>query len=184
MNEDFDAKLRSVLIDGPQPATVEIVAYDETWPERFAEFRSALRGRLGPRAIRIEHIGSTSVPGLAAKNIIDICLTVADPDDEPAYLDDLLSLGWTLAVREPGHRVVRYADPKSNLHVFADDASEVTDYLTLRDWLRAHADDRDRYAALKRDLASRGEWPDINYYADAKGPFIRELLATARGTSR
>ncbi len=180
MADDLDAKLRRVLVDGPTPTTVEIHEYDDAWPERFAAFSKAIREQLGERAIRIEHIGSTSVPGLAAKDIIDICLTVDDPDDEPAYLDDLLDLGWTLAVREPGHRAVRYAQPKSNLHVFADDVSEVTDYLLLRDWLRSHPEDRDRYAALKRDLAARGEWADINYYADAKGPLIRELLTAAK----
>ncbi|MFL6240549.1 MAG: GrpB family protein [Actinomycetes bacterium] len=180
MSDDLAAKLRQVLVDGLQPATVEVVDYDDGWPERFATLSSALRERLGARALRIEHIGSTSVPGLAAKDIIDICLTVADPDDEPAYLDDLLGLGWTLVVREPRHRVVRYAGPRSNLHVLADDAAEVTDYLLLREWLRSHPDDRDRYAAYKRELASRGEWPDINYYAEAKSPIIREMLAAAK----
>lgn len=175
-----DAELRQVLIHGPQPVTVEIVEYDNSWPDRFSRLAEQLRSRLGERARRIEHIGSTGVPGLAAKDRIDICITVDDPDDEPVYRTELEQSGWVLTVKEPGHRCFRHASPnEANLHVYADESSEVADYLLLRDWLRDHPEDRDRYAELKRELARRGEWPDMNYYADAKGPLIHELLEKA-----
>jgi GrpB-like predicted nucleotidyltransferase (UPF0157 family) len=180
VTEDRAAELERVLVNGPQPTVVEVVGYDDRWPGRFATLSTPLRERLGARAHRIEHIGSTSVPGLAAKDIVDICVTVDDPDDEPAYLGDVLDLGWELTVREAGHRCFRHHEPRANLHVYADDSIEMTNYLLLRDWLRSHPDDRDRYAALKRELASQGEWADVNYYADAKGPLIRELLDAAR----
>lgn len=175
-----ESELRRVLVHGLTPTVVEIVEYDPAWVARFEALRNALLGRLGDRVIRLEHIGSTSVPGLGAKDRVDICVTVRGPADEAAYLADLLDLGWLLSASEPGHRALRHGKPATaNLHVYADDSVEVTNYLLFRDWLRSHADDRHRYEAVKRELASRGEWPDMNFYADAKGPFIQEILAKA-----
>jgi GrpB-like predicted nucleotidyltransferase (UPF0157 family) len=179
--DERESELRRILIHGLTPTVVKIVDYDPAWVSRFDALRDALLGRLGDRAIRVEHIGSTSVPGLGAKDRVDICLTVRDAADEPDYLADLLDLGWLLSAREPGHRALRYGEPATaNLHVYADDSVEVTNYLLFRDWLRLHDDDRARYEAVKRELAGRGEWPDMNFYADAKGPFIQAILAKAR----
>lgn len=175
-----DDALRSSLLRGPQPTTVTLAAYDPAWPARFAERAAALRGALGDRARAVEHIGSTSVPGLAAKPIIDVALAVDDPDDEPAYLPAILTLGYDLRVREPAHRCLRTGEPgdEVNLHCYAPGSAEMRRTVAFRDRLRADDADRDLYAATKRTLAQR-EWADINYYAEAKGPVIREILERA-----
>ncbi|MFC4948541.1 GrpB family protein [Pseudonocardia sp. GCM10023141] len=172
--------LATVLLRGLQPARVVLAEPDPEWTVRFAWRAAQLRAVLGERALRIEHHGSTSVPGLVAKPIVDMVLCVADPDDEPAYLPELTALGYELRVREPGHRCLRIGEPAEpvNLHCWAPDDPEVRRVLLFRDRLRADAADRDRYAAVKRELARR-EWRDINFYADAKGSMIREILGRA-----
>lgn len=179
--DSLSEELNRVLVHGMQPTRVELVEYDPRWPERFAVERDRIVAALGDRAVGVHHIGSTSVPGLAAKDRVDVCLEVADPDDEPAYLPDLLSAGYTVRVVEPGHRCLVRAEasePATNLHVYAVDAAEVGAYLRFRDRLRHDDADRRRYEAVKRSLAGR-EWPDVNFYAEAKGPVIREILARA-----
>lgn len=175
-----DERLAAMLVDGPTPTGVEIVDYDPEWPRRFTRRAAELREILGERARLVEHIGSTSVPGLAAKPVVDIVVGIDDPDDEPAYLPDLVAAGYELRVTEPGHRALRAGDPDGpvNLHCYAPDDVETRRYLALRDHLRNHPDDRDRYAATKRELARR-EWDDMNYYAEAKGPVIRDILGRA-----
>lgn len=175
-----DEKLAAILVHGPTPTRVEIVDYDPEWPLRFARRAAELRDILGERARLVEHIGSTSVPGLAAKPVVDIVVGIDDPDDESAYLPDLQAAGYELRVTQPRHRALRAGDPDEpvNLHCYAPDDVETRRYLVLRDHLRSHPGDRDRYAAVKRDLATR-EWDDMNYYAEAKGPVIREILARA-----
>lgn len=171
----------NVLVHGLQPVRVEIVEYDPAWPARFAGRAAELRGVLGDRARLIEHVGSTSVPGLAAKPVIDIAVAVDDPDDEPAYLPDLLAAGYELRVREPRHRCLQGGDPglRTNLHCHRPGDVEVRRYLAFRDRLRASAADRGRYAVVKRALAGRGEWADMNLYAEAKGPVVASILANA-----
>jgi GrpB-like predicted nucleotidyltransferase (UPF0157 family) len=122
--------------------------------------------------------GSTSVPGLAAKPIVDIVVGIDDPDDEPAFLPDLEAAGYELRVREPGHRCLRIGEPDEqvNLHCYPPEDAEVRKYLIFRERLRANDADRDLYERTKRKLAER-EWPDVNYYAEAKWPVIREILA-------
>src|SRR5437764_552526 len=109
-------------VNGPPPAeAIEIVAYDPDWPARFARLARPIRTALGPVALAVEHFGSTSVPGLAAKDVIDIDLTVPEPAAEPSYLPALEHLGYVLTVREPSwhqHRCLRLAEPRVNLHVF------------------------------------------------------------------
>jgi GrpB-like predicted nucleotidyltransferase (UPF0157 family) len=180
--DELGEELDRVLVQGRQRTRVELVEYDETWPDRFAVECERIVGSLGARALAVHHIGSTSVPGLAAKDRVDVCLVVADPDDEDAYLADLLGAGYEVRVVEPGHRCLVRADPSepaTNVHVYAEGDDEVAQYLSFRDWLRRDAGDRRRYEDVKRSLAGR-EWPDVNYYADAKGPVIREILAHAR----
>lgn len=175
-----DEQLAAVLIRPLQPTTVTLVEYDPAWPLRFAQRAAEVRAALGERVLRLEHHGSTSVPGLIAKPIVDMVLCVADPDDDAAYLPDLEALGYELRVREPGHRCLRAGEPDEpvNLHCWAPDDPEVKRVLTFRDHLRSHPADRDRYAAVKRELA-QSEWRDINYYAEAKGPVIRAILERA-----
>ncbi|WP_199429139.1 GrpB family protein [Qaidamihabitans albus] len=175
-----DAALSAKLVRGLRPTRVTLVDYDPAWPERFELRAAELRGILGDRAHLIEHIGSTSVPGLAAKPIIDIVVGIDDPDDERAYLPDLEAAGYDLRVREPGHRALRGGEPDEpvNLHCYPPGHVEVHRYLAFRDRLRASDADRDLYAETKRRLAQR-EWRDINYYAEAKRPVINEILTRA-----
>jgi GrpB-like predicted nucleotidyltransferase (UPF0157 family) len=175
-----DAQLSAVLVQGLRPVKVTIVDYDPAWPARFERRAAELRAILGDRARLVEHIGSTSVPGLAAKPIIDIVVGIDDPDDEPAYLPDLEAAGYAVRVREPEHRCLRTGEPDEpvNLHCYPPDHVEVRRYLVFRDRLRASEADRELYATTKRQLAQR-EWRDVNYYAEAKGPVIGEILARA-----
>ena len=180
--QDLGERLDQVLVGGRRPTRVVLVDYDDTWPQRFAAERARIVAALGPRAVAVHHVGSTSVPGLAAKDRVDVCLEVADPDDDPAYLPDLLRVGYEVRVVEPGHRCLVRADPQdpaTNVHVYAAGDDEVTRYLLFRDRLREHQADRQRYEDVKRSLAGR-EWADVNYYAEAKGPVITEILDRAR----
>lgn len=179
MDEERAAYLDRVLIGGREPAEISVVDYDERWPVRFREIAARVRRALGEDALGVEHIGSTSVPGLAAKPIVDVLLTVADVSSEAAYLPALKSAGFLLRVREPEHRMVRTPARDVHVHVYEPGRPEVRDYLDLRDWLRVDAQDRDLYAATKRMLARR-RWNDMNDYADAKTEVVHDLLARAR----
>ena len=166
-----------MLIGGPERRDVVIVAHDPAWADRFATERSRIVAALGERVLAIDHIGSTAVPGLAAKPIIDIDLSVADPNDESAYLSDLVSAGYLLRVREPGHLMVRTPERDVHVHVCAVDSEWEVRHLMFRDWLRTHPDDRQRYEDVKRSLA--GTWEDMNDYADAKTEVIAQIMARA-----
>lgn len=153
--------------------------YDATWPARFAIERERITQALGANALLVEHIGSTSVPGLGAKPIVDILVTVPDITDEDAYLQPLIEAGYELRVREPRHRMVRTPERDVHVHVLEPDDPAAADYLLLRDQLRLDAGDRERYAQTKHDLA-RQDWSDMNAYADAKTEVIEEIKARAR----
>jgi len=147
------------VLGPPKPAVVEIVAYNRDWPVRFAALAGGIRAALGAVALELEHVGSTSVPELAAKEVIDIDLTVADPTDEDRYVPPLERLGYILAIREPSfhqHRCLTLPNPKVNLHVFGPDCPETIRHLMFRDWLRSHPDDRDRYEQAKRQAVPGG----------------------------
>jgi GrpB-like predicted nucleotidyltransferase (UPF0157 family) len=179
-----DDQLRRVLVHGPQPRLVELAEYDPRWPEHYERHRHAITGALTARVRLIEHIGSTSVPGLAAKPIIDVVVGVDGPDDGDAYLPDLVAAGYELRVVEPGHRCLRGGPEDAlpaNVHCCAPDSDEVLRYRLLRDRMRSHPADRERYEATKRSLAGR-VWPDTNYYAEAKGPTIWSILRDAGWT--
>lgn len=140
------------------PSPVEVVPPDPSWAETYAVAREQICSALGERVIAVEHVGSTAVPGLWAKPMIDIDLTVADSADEASWLPDLESAGFVLRVREPDweeHRLVRGKAPTSNVHVFSPGAREPRRHLMFRDWLRTHPDDRDQYSAVKREVAAR-----------------------------
>ncbi|ANY06496.1 GrpB family protein [Pseudonocardia sp. HH130630-07] len=175
-----DPALHAALVDGPEPVLVTLSEYDPAWPARFTARAAELRTLLGERARLVEHVGSTSVPGLAAKPIVDIVVGIDDPDDEPAYLPDLLAAGYRLRVRQHAHRVLRTGDPgeQVNVHCYPPAHPEVRRFLLFRDRLRSDEPDRSRYEAVKRSLSGR-EWPDVNVYAEAKRPVIEEILARA-----
>lgn len=189
MTRASDPHLDSVLVGGREPRAIVIVDYDEDWPRRFESLAGAVLRAVGADAasgegagagqVSVEHIGSTSVPGLAAKPIIDILLTVGNVEDERSYVPQLEREGFMLRVREPGHRMLRTPALDVHLHVFHPDDAAVRDYRDLRDWLRADDADRALYAATKRRLA-RQHWSDMNHYADAKSDVIALILSHAR----
>lgn len=140
----------------PAPAPVEVVPYDPRWPVRYDALAAAIREALGPAALDVEHMGSTAVPGLAAKPVIDIDLTVADPAREEGYVGPLEAIGYVLVLREPSwhqHRALRLEAPAVNLHVFGPDCPENIRHRMFRDWLRANPADRDLYARAKQSAA-------------------------------
>lgn len=164
-------------VDGP----ITLAAPDARWESQYAEEERSIRSVLGARALQVEHIGSTSIPGLAAKPILDIVLAVADPAEERAYVPDLAAVGYVLHVREPEwheHRLLKRRSPGVNLHVFARGDSEIERLVVFRDRLRANADDRDRYEAVKRELAKQS-WTHVQDYADAKSTVVEQILSRA-----
>ncbi|WEO76380.1 GrpB family protein [Cryobacterium sp. SO2] len=179
MSEARDAELDAVLIGGREHREIVVVEYDEAWPAQAKALIDSIRAAVGPVALAVHHIGSTSVPGLAAKPILDLLLVVADVTAEDGYVGPLEQAGWVLRVREEGHRLLRTPARDVHLHVLPPATAAEADYLDLRDWLRVNADDRALYARTKRDLAAR-DWTDMNYYADAKTPVIAEVLGRAR----
>jgi GrpB-like predicted nucleotidyltransferase (UPF0157 family) len=165
-------------------APILIVDYDSRWPGLFAREADRVRTVLGPLALFIEHAGSTSVPGLAAKPVIDMILVVANSADEVVYVPALEAGGYVLHIRENEwnqHRMFKGPDTDINLHVFSSGCPEVNRMLMFRDWLRRNAEDRDLYARTKQALAAR-RWPGVQSYADAKTGVIEEIIARAQGS--
>jgi GrpB-like predicted nucleotidyltransferase (UPF0157 family) len=168
------------LIGGIEKRDIEIFDYDPRWPGAFETHAEKIADALGAAALRIEHIGSTSVPGLAAKPIIDILLVVANSADEESYLPSLEAAGYRLRVREPEfheHRMLRTPSRDVHLHVFSPDSPEIERYLVFRDRLRKDVHDRQAYEAVKRKLATQC-WPDMNAYAAAKADIVERVIAT------
>ncbi|WP_410811128.1 GrpB family protein [Micromonospora sp. 067-2] len=137
-------------------ASVVIEEYDPAWAHRFAAVRSSLAEALGGLIIAVEHVGSTAVPGLVAKPVIDIDVLIENTADESSYLPALEGLGYRLVLREPwwqGHRMLLSPAEDVNLHVWPQGAPEPVRHRLFRDWLRSHPQDRELYAASKRRLA-------------------------------
>jgi len=168
----------SFLIGGPEHRDIVLVDYDHQWPARFVRERARIHTALGPVAQKVEHVGSTAVPGLLAKPIIDVLVTLTDVEDEARYLPNLIAAGYLLRVREPGHRMLRTPDLDVHVHMWPTDAAAVKATLAFRDRLRANVGDRDLYAATKQALARR-DWPTMNHYADAKTDIINRILERA-----
>jgi GrpB-like predicted nucleotidyltransferase (UPF0157 family) len=163
---------------------VTLAEYDPTWPEAFARHEERIAAALGERALEIEHVGSTSVPGLAAKPIIDVLLVVADSGDEATYLVTMEAAGYELRVREPDwneHRMFVNREKTAQVHVLSNGNPEIERYLIFRNRLRTNEADRELYERTKRELARR-EWKYVQNYADAKGPVVEEIIARASGT--
>ena len=166
-------------VGGPKPPLqpIVIVEPDPAWPAWYEAEAARVAEVLGAVVLRIEHVGSTSVPGLPAKPIIDIDVQVADSADEDSYVPALVRSGYKLVLREPwwnGHRMLVGPDGRFNLHVFPAGAPEPLRHLLFRDWLRSHPQDRDLYASAKRDLAeSTAEDPES--YNLAKNTVIDDI---------
>jgi len=171
------------LVGGPEALTHPLSDYDPDWAARYLEHRRRIGEALDAVDVDIEHIGSTSVPGLAAKPIIDIVVAVGDITAEEDYLDALLAVGYELRVREPGHRLVRTPSRDVHVHIYERGARAIDEYLLLRDHLRSDADDRALYEQTKRQLMSR-QWSDMNDYADAKTDVIAAIKERARAARR
>lgn len=168
-------------LDGP----VMLAEHDRAWPEHYAALARVIREALGDAAVLVEHVGSTAVPGLVAQPIIDVVLAVADSADEGAYVAALEAQGYALCIREPGwyeHRMLTRrasGEPDVNLHVFSTGCPEIDRMLLFRDRLRADPAERERYAAVKRELAAQ-PWRHVQNYADAKTAVVDEIVARAR----
>jgi GrpB-like predicted nucleotidyltransferase (UPF0157 family) len=165
----------------PHSAPIFLAEYDPEWPRLFAREAARIRGALGDRAPMLEHVGSTSIPGIATKPRIDILLVVPDSSDEPAYVPALEAAGYRLHIREPDwyeHRVFKGPDTDVNLHVFSPGCPEIERMLLFRDHLRSDGADRELYERTKRELARR-EWKYVQNYADAKGEVVKEIIARA-----
>ena len=176
-------ELEQRLIGGARPLTrpIELREYDPRWPELYADHAARLGAALGERAVRVEHVGSTAVPGLAAKPIIDIALEVPDSADEPAYVGDLEAAGYVLRAREPEwfeHRLFHTPERDVNLHVFPAGCSETDRMVRFRDWLQRNDADRQLYLQTKRELAAR-DWKYMQQYADAKTAVVHAIMARA-----
>lgn len=187
MAEDpIKERLQKVIIGGAESSSIVVVDYDPSWPERFRRESAKIQTALGGAVRKIEHIGSTSVPGLAAKPIVDILLVVKDSSDEASYLPALESAGYVLRVREIDfheHRMLRTPTKDVHVHVYSLGSPEIERYLLLRDRLREDARDRELYARTKRDLATR-DWPSMQHYAEAKTEVVEAIIARAAARAR
>jgi GrpB-like predicted nucleotidyltransferase (UPF0157 family) len=179
-----EEQIRAANVGGLTPLVgpIQIVDYDPAWPGLFEREAERIRGVLGERALMLEHVGSTSVPGLAAKPRIDMLLIVANSADESTYVPALEAAGYRLQIREPEwyeHRVFKGPDTDINLHVFSPGCSEIDRMLRFRNWLRSNPADRQLYEHTKRELALR-DWKYVQNYADAKTAVVEEIIARAQ----
>ena len=177
--------------------TIEIVDYDPTWPETFTGISQVVAAALGPLALRIEHVGSTAVPGLGAKPIIDLDVVIESPRVLPLVVEALGTLGYAHEGDGgvPGREAFRSADgtvpadgsgrawPAHHLYVCPVDSEELRRHLRFRDHLRGHPEAAARYDALKRDLARRYA-NDIDAYVEGKSAFVEGILAVDGGEAR
>ncbi len=178
-----EERLRAVTIGEPARLNgpIYLAEYDPEWPRLFEALACGIREALGACALLLEHVGSTAVPGLAAKPILDLNLVVADSSDKASYVPNLERIGYVLRIREPEwheRRLLKRASPNVNLHVFSRGSPETERVLLFRDWLRAHDEDRARYERTKRELAGR-EWSYVQDYADAKSEVVEAILVRA-----
>ncbi|MCE2519899.1 MAG: GrpB family protein [Alphaproteobacteria bacterium] len=174
------------LIGGVEVRAIVVVPYRQDWPETFRLHRERIAAALGAEALGIDHIGSTAVPGLDAKPIVDILVAVADLADEETYLPAMEACGYQLRVRESDfeeHRMFRTPELDVHVHVLSDGSPEIERYLRFRDALRATPFLRARYQELKRSLAAQDR-QDMNVYARAKSEFVEAIVLWSRRTDR
>jgi GrpB-like predicted nucleotidyltransferase (UPF0157 family) len=183
-----ELRIRAATIGEPQriDGAIELCVYDESWPLLYEREAERVNAVLVDQMLLLEHVGSTSVPGLPAKPIIDMLLVVADSAREDAYVPPMEAAGYVLRIREPDwyqHRLFKGPDTNINLHVFSAGCIEIDRMLGFRDHLRGNAADRALYAETKRELASR-HWKYVQEYADAKTEVVETILARAAETAR
>jgi GrpB-like predicted nucleotidyltransferase (UPF0157 family) len=181
MNE---AEIRAATVGEPKvhDGTIDLADYDPAWPDLFTSESDRIRSTLGDVARALEHVGSTSVPGLAAKPAIDIVLVVPDPANEAAYVPALEAIGYVLRIREPDwyeHRMLARNEPSEQIHVFAEGGPEIERMLVFRNRLRGNRADRDLYERTKRQLARR-KWRYVQNHADAKTAVVNDIIARTR----
>lgn len=175
-HSDPDPDVNPWVRGRPENEPVEIVAYDPLWPARYEELATQIRTVLGEAVLDLEHVGSTSVEGLAAKDVIDIDLTVDDSRAEDDYVPALEPLGYVLIIREPSfheHRMLKLDDPRVNLHVWSPGCPETVRHSMFRDWLRDRPADRALYEAAKRSAVPGGG--QVMDYNLRKQPIIRAI---------
>jgi GrpB-like predicted nucleotidyltransferase (UPF0157 family) len=179
-----DETWKSELIGGVEKRRIEIRDYDANWPKQFETHARIIAHALSNAALTIEHIGSTSVAGLAAKPIVDILVVVQDSANESSYLPQLEAAGYVLRVREPEwheHRMFRTPERDVHVHVYSIGCPEIQRNLIFRDRLRQNVNDRRRYEQTKRELATQ-DWADMNDYAQAKTEVIESIISSARSS--
>lgn len=181
---ETDAEMAAIHVGGqptPHNDTVYLAPYDPAWPAQYEAEAGKIRGALREAALVLEHVGSTSIPGMAAKPIIDVVLGVAASADEPSYVPALAAQGYRLHIREPDwheHRLMKGADPVVNLHIFTAGDHEIARMVAFRDRCRAHPEELALYLAAKRELASR-TWRYVQHYANAKAEVVEAIIARA-----
>ncbi len=166
------------LVGGVERRELVVVPHDVSWAGLFDAERRRIADALGSSALQIEHIGSTAVPGLAAKPIIDVLVTVERIADDAAYSPALVGAGYRLRTREPGHRMFRTPDLGVHVHVLQRDDDAATAYLDLRDRLRASETARAQYTAVKHAVIATGV-TDMNAYSEAKSDVIAAIRAAS-----
>jgi GrpB-like predicted nucleotidyltransferase (UPF0157 family) len=181
---ETDEEMAAIRVSGtvtPLNAQIYLAPYDPAWPGQYQAEAAKIRAALGEAAIVLEHVGSTSIPGLPAKPIIDIVLCVADSADEDAYVPALTAQGYRLHLREPEweqHRVMKGEWPWVNLHVFTVGSHEVVRMLAFRDRCRTHPEEFDLYLETKQALAGQ-VWRHVQHYANAKGEVVETIIGRA-----
>lgn len=183
---ETDEEMAALRVGGavtPHNAKIDLAPYDPAWPAQYEAEAGKIRSALGESAIVLEHVGSTSIPGLSAKPIIDILLAVPDSSDEATYVPALTAQGYRLHVREPDweqHRVMKGERPDVNLHVFTVGSREIPRMLGFRDRCRNHPEERRLYEETKRRLADQ-VWRHVQHYANAKAEVVEAIIARASG---
>jgi len=181
---ESDEEMAASRVSGtmtPHNAAIPLFAYDPKWPLQYAAEAHKIRAALGDAAIVLEHVGSTSIPGLPAKPIIDILLAVQDSANEDAYVPALTAQGYRLHIREPAweeHRLFKGENPNVNLHVFTAGSDEITRMLAFRDRCRANREERELYERTKTELAGR-VWRHVQHYANAKSEVVEAIISRA-----
>lgn len=168
---------------------IAIVEPNQAWPQRFLEIKSRIEAVLGSTAMAVLHAGSTSVPGLPAKDVIDVDLVVKDVKDEAAYVKQLESVGFVFLFREPAWHAHRFFVDEGdrpgayaiNLHVFGPDCPEVEKHRIFRTWLVEHPADLQLYAGVKRECAAAAEaaGESMQAYTQRKDEVIRGIMNKA-----
>lgn len=179
-----DEEIEKAYVGGAKPSSykVQILDYDPEWPKQYQQEARSIRAILGDQVVALEHVGSTSVPGLPAKPILDMLLVVPDSSDETIYVPQMEKAGYVLRIREPEwyqHRVFKGPNADINLHVFSKGCEEIGRMLAFRDHLRRNDADRELYAQAKRELAKK-DWKYVQHYADAKTEVVRQILKRAQ----